>query len=107
MLCALAWANRAPLRPGTIDVDAEILVIAELLVHHGVDADVALARARSEPITDADLRGAARYAGARHVHDHLRPALFGRGVRSVRELSRSSAVELASRLFTLPADLPD
>jgi hypothetical protein len=106
-LCAFAWVAGKPLRPGTVDVDAEILVIAELYVHHGAGAGEALARARSEPISDADLRGAVRFAASRFADDRLRPALLERGFRSARELPRSTAVDIARSLFTLPADGPD
>lgn len=105
-LCAIAWANGAPLRPITAPADLEVLVVAELLAHRGYGAAEALARARGT-IRDAHLRGAVRYASSRHARDQLGPALLERGVRSVRELSRSSAAELASWLFSLPADEPD
>jgi hypothetical protein len=106
-LCAVAWADGAPLRPGTVAGDLEVLVVAELYVHHGADAGEALARARGEPIEDAVLRGTVRYASSRLAEDHLGPELEGRGVRSVRELDRASLAELASSLFVLPADEPD
>ena len=84
-----------------------MLVVAELLVHHGYGATEALTRARRGPIRGAHLRGAIRRACARHARDQLGPELLERGVRSVRELSRPAAAKLATWLFSLPANEPD
>jgi hypothetical protein len=107
VLCAVAWADGLPLRPGSSVVDAEILCVAELHVHHGAEPGDALAAARGVPISDADLHGAVRFASSRFADDRLRPALLQLGFRSARELPWSTAVELARWLFTIPADSPD
>ena len=93
--------------PLSVAADAEVLVVAELHVRHRVHTRIALARARAEEIADATLRGAVRYAASRQAQDYLGGELLERGIRSVRDLTRAQAVELALWLNTLPADEPD
>jgi hypothetical protein len=96
-LCAIALADGRPLRPGSSRTDAEVLVLAELDVHHGAGARAALESARRRTIVDAELRGAVRYAASRFATDS--------GL-SIRELSREQCVEEATRLFCRQADSP-
>ena len=107
VVLATAWADGAPLYPLSVAADAEVLVVAELHVRHRVHTRIALARARAEDIDDATLRGAVRYASSRLAQDALGGELLQRGIRSVRDLTRAQAVELALWLNTLPADEPD
>ena len=107
VVLATAWADGAPLYPLSVAADAEVPVVAELHVRHRVHSRIALARARAEEIDDATLRGAVRYAASRLAQDALGGELLQRGIRSVRDLTRAQAVELALWLNTLPADEPD
>jgi hypothetical protein len=107
VVLATAWADGAPLYPLSVAADAEVLVVAELHVRHGVHTRIALARARAEDIDDATLRGAVRRAASRLAQDRLGGELLHRGISSVRDLTRAQAVELALRLNTLPADEPE
>ena len=73
----------------------------------GADVTTALERARGENIETAFLHGVVRFAGARHEQDLLGAELMERGIKSVRDLTREDAVDVARFLFSIPADLVD
>jgi hypothetical protein len=106
-ICAAAWAAGEPLRPLSEQADAEVLVVAECYGRAGADVTTALARARGEDIETACLHGVVRFAGARHEQDHLGAEFMERGIKSVRDLTREDAVDVARFLFSIPGDLVD
>jgi hypothetical protein len=102
-ILAIAFDERRPLRPVTLETDREVLLRAEHLVRRErLLGREALARARDEEIDVATVRGIYRFARALLKDDDV--VAFEDG--AVRELSRRELVDEAFRLFALPPAPP-